>query len=196
MMREKRQAASAQKTWRVHRKESNCARVPDFAPKRVSRRVGRFGANFSRAERTFPRITSGDRSLLRQIAKSGFAKEMHRRPRQASRQNFAPIGFRLLARGQNNRGEGIGSGQRDVPQSEFDDSPDATGAQMIVDHDKVAINRSGRRQAHETSRFLGLLNWIGQRIIGFHGGFLSGRIDGHLASAGQTQPGTSRTRAT
>ena len=108
---------------------------------------------------------------------------MHRHPRQASRHDFAPIALRLLSRGENNRAEGSGGSLRDVRQGELDDSPDATGTQMIVDYDKITINRQASRQAHETSRFLGLLNWIAQQSIGRHGGFLSGRIDGHLASA-------------
>src|SRR4029077_3113149 len=75
---------SAQKTWRVHRKESNCARAPDFAPKRVSQRVERFGPTFRG-----PSALSRESARVSIAAPTNSEKRVRKRNVPASQAGFA-----------------------------------------------------------------------------------------------------------
>ena len=84
-----------------------------------------------------------------------------------------------------------------MPQSEFDDSPDATGTQMIVDHDKVADKSErgvGKPTRHRADFLVAQL--IGQRtLLAFMADFYQDGSMATLASAGQTQPGNISSRS-
>src|SRR4029453_8545754 len=76
-------ARIAPKTWRAHRKESNCAQVPDFAPKRVSQRVQRFEPTCRE-----PNVLFRESPRVMIAAPTNSEKRVHKRNAPASQAGF------------------------------------------------------------------------------------------------------------
>ncbi len=126
---------------------------------------GNLAARSSSVETILLRIVVANDLCVGQIAEGWFAEKLNLRPWQASSQGFAPRFVRALPGDENDRLERMRSRGDDVWQSQLDDPAHSSRTQVVMDDYQMAIDQRARRQVHDTSRFLWLLNRGAQRKL-------------------------------